>query len=69
MVKLDPSRTSVKNRRMKSTLMSGGVHCVLWARSVKYIPNREAKNINSEPMNRTIPTTSSGPNRSAQNCP
>src|SRR6266542_2005692 len=37
-----------------------GGHAAAWARSVKYMPNRAAKNISSEPRNSTMPTVSSG---------
>src|SRR5919197_2028122 len=47
MVALDPSRTSVKKRRTKSTLMSSGVHLELCARRVKYNPNSEENHLTS----------------------
>src|SRR5690349_8172373 len=43
-----------------STWMSSGVQGWSCARSVKYMPNSDAKNISSEPRNSTIPATMSG---------
>jgi hypothetical protein len=43
--------------------MSGGGHTPASARSVKYIANRDPKNMSSDPRNRKIPTTRSGGRR------